>query len=121
MEKDMKPCPFCGEEDVLIWRPYGTAGTIGVRCEACMANTAARYTTEEAAIEAWNMRPFEEAQGKRIEELENIIAYYEYDASTIDGVLHIKDDTIAEIRDTLAELEQENRRLMSIIENSSDS
>jgi NMD protein affecting ribosome stability and mRNA decay len=53
---ELKPCPFCGGEDIR------TEPGINLNyCDKCSA---------EANIEHWNTRPIEDALNKRIAELE---------------------------------------------------
>lgn len=51
-EPKLKPCPFCGSEDLKAFIPY-------VRCLACFATGPERLTQAEA-IAAWNQRANEE-------------------------------------------------------------
>lgn len=61
---ELKPCPFCGCDDV--WpvqvedEPYG-AGEWYVSCPCCDTRGPLKYT-EENAIEAWNRRAEEEKE-----------------------------------------------------------
>ena len=55
----MKPCPFCGSDDLFKFeypfrRKPGVRGCY-VKCQNCGAETGTRETIEDA-ISAWNMR-----------------------------------------------------------------
>ena len=53
--KELKPCPFCGgEADMMIGGTIYKAGCIN---DDCPENDSWRYTSEKAAIRAWNTRP----------------------------------------------------------------
>lgn len=51
-EIKLKPCPFCGSDDVVLDETY-TSGY--VRCRVCGAEGGLRYSHDEAAA-AWNSR-----------------------------------------------------------------
>ena len=56
MDKQLKPCPFCGGEAKLYTDPWST-----VMCHKCKAMSAyflhkADYCSVDKAIEAWNRR-----------------------------------------------------------------
>lgn len=56
---ELKPCPFCGSDDVGCWTtsailPNGKHPHF-VRCDNCWATSNSCCSTEEA-IEAWNRR-----------------------------------------------------------------
>lgn len=48
---ELKPCPFCGDKDVVVTKPAMWQGW----CRNCTSIGAPRTTAEEA-IEAWNRR-----------------------------------------------------------------
>ena len=50
---DLKPCPFCGGEDVIITE-YD-AVVVFVQCDNCCA-TFPHFDSKEEAITAWNRR-----------------------------------------------------------------
>ena len=59
---DLKPCPFCGSEEVHTartildnWPPNIAIANIFVMCEGCGA-AGRSETTEEKAVESWNRR-----------------------------------------------------------------
>lgn len=65
---ELKPCPFCGSDYIVIGNPYPTQfytepsgmpqeekTLFWVRCNNCFAKTA-NYDKYETAIEAWNRR-----------------------------------------------------------------
>lgn len=57
MNKELKPCPFCGGEAELVelgikvWSP---------RCTQCECRLNQVYRSEQKAIEAWNRRVTDE-------------------------------------------------------------
>ncbi len=58
---ELKPCPFCGGEAMLISFGDFTGNYFDVSCKSigCYAfrwTDDARYTNKDAAIEAWNRR-----------------------------------------------------------------
>lgn len=54
---ELKPCPFCGSDDIRIGK-YGDSEfgyDYGVLCYSCQSHT--RYTeNKKEAVEAWNRR-----------------------------------------------------------------
>jgi Lar family restriction alleviation protein len=70
MNKELKPCPFCGgkaEAGYLYFRPY-------IVCRKCHAKIPC-YNTYPQAIEAWNTRkPID----KIVEQLEEIRGEHPY-------------------------------------------
>ena len=50
--EELKPCPFCGSDDVVV-EETDTSGY--VRCRGCGAEGGLRYSHDEAAA-AWNSR-----------------------------------------------------------------
>lgn len=51
-EIKLKPCPFCGSNDVTVEETYASGY---VRCRSCGAEGGFRYSHDEAAA-AWNRR-----------------------------------------------------------------
>lgn len=74
MSKELKPCPFCGEEAKIVDCSYyhEKKKSWCAMCgnPSCFAYTEA-HKTKSLAKERWNKRPIEEALQKRIEELED--------------------------------------------------
>lgn len=58
MTTTLKPCPFCGSDDLDTCTRDGRPA---IWCTACTA-TGAPGDTQEAAAEAWNRRPGEAAE-----------------------------------------------------------
>ena len=62
MEKELKPCPFCGNFATVYQTKYPNGGKPYVICclhtKDCYLDDAieADFETEEEAIEAWNRR-----------------------------------------------------------------
>ena len=54
MNEKLKPCPFCGNTDVLLFEGAGRGGARIVICD-CGASGALSYSKKEA-IDAWNRR-----------------------------------------------------------------
>lgn len=57
---ELKPCPFCGGNAVLIQRAFKTGfypsgGTYYVHCKSCLITTQPRRK-KEPVIETWNRR-----------------------------------------------------------------
>ena len=72
MSKELKQCPFCGEEaNIVDCSYYHEKKSWCAMCgnPSCFAYTEA-HKTKSLAKERWNKRPIEEALQKRIEELE---------------------------------------------------
>lgn len=53
--EDLKPCPFCGCEDVYV-STNDENSRYGVRCIGCYGKIDESYYDEKSAIDAWNMR-----------------------------------------------------------------
>lgn len=51
-ERDLKPCPFCGNDKPKLMHNWGDAV---IYCSQCDSSSGC-YDTEEEAIEAWNRR-----------------------------------------------------------------
>lgn len=69
---ELKACPFCGSNLVMISEAMGEAWA---RCVFCRANSALCSSKEEAT-RFWNARyPASDAKDQRIAELEEVIAH----------------------------------------------
>lgn len=51
MSDEIKPCPFCGDDQTFTFTEEGDMWQ--VYCEECEAHSG-WYATEGAAVEAWN-------------------------------------------------------------------
>lgn len=52
MKEKLKPCPFCGSENIVIGRGP-VCGSFCVTCNLCFARSAC-FFCEDEAIKAWN-------------------------------------------------------------------
>ena len=56
-EIKLKPCPFCGSENILVFGGYYNNYVDCIVCNNCKANFKTdKYMTEEQMSEAWNKR-----------------------------------------------------------------
>ena len=54
---ELKPCPFCGGEAVVIEHPLEPQiTTFGVECSWCGGKTEQNFVSKIGAIGAWNRR-----------------------------------------------------------------
>ncbi len=53
MPEKLKPCPFCGSENINL---RAAMGETWVFCHGCAASTNMK-SSEESAVTAWNQRP----------------------------------------------------------------
>lgn len=65
-EKELKPCPFCGERSAHLDKAYSYFCDTVIYCENCDIVFALDdvNTTEEQLTEAWNRR-FDKCQKRR--------------------------------------------------------
>lgn len=66
-EHELKPCPFCGSENI-----NDTTLTEVMVCPDC-ATSGPDCDTPKEAVKNWNARPLEDAQAARIKDLEGTI------------------------------------------------
>jgi Lar family restriction alleviation protein len=65
MFEKLKPCPFCGSENIRLYGGNFLGDHCGVVCEDCGAQSKTNILLvkgEEKAIEAWNRRVGEESR-----------------------------------------------------------
>lgn len=91
MNKELKPCPFCGGEKIsveyLYCRPY-------IICDKCHGRIPC-YNTYPQAVEAWNRRVSDYDVDKVVEQLEGLLKYIVFDANKWEPVATIaKNDAI---------------------------
>jgi Lar family restriction alleviation protein len=51
-QEDLKPCPFCGQNEPVLW---DVAGSAWVQCGGCSASTGIHNNRDEA-VDHWNGR-----------------------------------------------------------------
>lgn len=86
MSEELRPCPFCGSED-LVYLPI-------VWCKKCDAQVKIADNLEDT-IKLWNTRPIEDALRARIAELEEKLKRFEEFTSVFedwDWDEEVKDD-----------------------------
>ena len=60
MTEELKPCPFCGNDDVTVrWFPYNSAYYVQCNQLRCYSKGPDRLNKQEA-VEAWNRRVTDE-------------------------------------------------------------
>ena len=59
MATELKPCPFCGGEAMIIVLPHARKRFVKCKNQCCEQNT--NFNTREEAIEAWNRRANDES------------------------------------------------------------
>lgn len=67
MTKNLKRCPFCGEEARVEKLNLGKEGLFRVICPECLTATHLREE-EKNAVAEWNARPIEDALQKELDE-----------------------------------------------------
>lgn len=55
MENELKPCPFCGDPDVKLFRAHKENGARWVECITCLTEGPVGFTDRSASV-AWNRR-----------------------------------------------------------------
>lgn len=102
MENDLKPCPFCGQDQKISVSNRGEKHS--QKCECGGSWLGLGVNLKEESEEAWNTRPIEDALRARIAELEIDVASLEYldgeaeiGASEIVGQLKKASARIAEL------------------------
>ena len=55
MTKELKPCPFCGSEAVILPEGFVTSGQ-WIACSKCNIGQNTPYMKLQDAIDAWNRR-----------------------------------------------------------------
>lgn len=78
---EIKPCPFCGEDEIVCYQGNKAIGTPNalywykIVCMKCFCQTGERSENltdvKKLLAEDWNTRPIEDALNQRIKELEN--------------------------------------------------
>ena len=60
MTENLKPCPFCGSDNVYLRCDY--QGILYIECSACRANTYIYTPNEDKALllQKWNRRAYKE-------------------------------------------------------------
>jgi hypothetical protein len=70
MSERLKACPWCGSRAVLYGLRHGYKATCVERGHCLPGYGDEEFTSEDAAIKAWNHRPTESTLTARVEELE---------------------------------------------------
>ena len=73
MSKEIKPCPFCGSEDVEVFPNYGR---YFAACCDCGSEGPNKERKEEA-IRKWNQRPYDfdmPAIVKKVQQFEELVS-----------------------------------------------
>ncbi|MDE6148582.1 MAG: Lar family restriction alleviation protein [Ruminococcus sp.] len=55
MDNKLKPCPFCGCNNIKVDLPLDFTGLYYCICNGCRASTAI-FSSREQAMKAWNRR-----------------------------------------------------------------
>jgi Lar family restriction alleviation protein len=109
---DLKPCPFCGGNEVKLYIDDGL-GVFSyyyeIVCRHCGLSNKSIYANrdrvENAAIKHWNTRPIEDALRKEIAQLKK-------DKLELNAQCFHKDETILVLKNRITELEFDNRSLV---------
>lgn len=63
MNKELKPCPFCGgKAEIISEETYSGHNLFWVECIECDCRTSDYEDNEKEAIESWNRRVADERQ-----------------------------------------------------------
>ena len=56
-EEKLKPCPFCGGEEIsLLYRKWWAGWFVGCESEGCSFSPAAIAESKKDAVRIWNIR-----------------------------------------------------------------
>ncbi len=63
---NLKPCPFCGSDDITLWRNIPLQ-IVGGRCNNCGADSGGKSCgqTKQEAADAWNTRTPERTEANQ--------------------------------------------------------
>ena len=97
MSNELKPCPFCGETDILhTVRPlHGITNEHIYTCESCGANVS-DFKSIDDAVRSWNNRQIEDKLHAEIDRLERALSYV---ASVVIELEPLEQYTIDSIRE----------------------
>jgi Lar family restriction alleviation protein len=54
--KSLKPCPFCGNDDLYVREDVGYPTLYTINCKKCSASILQVDTSKKQIIDAWNTR-----------------------------------------------------------------
>ena len=84
MNKELRPCPFCGETPEIVYldtnknKKWFFVMCRGLAC-GVKVETSKRGSTREEAINLWNHRPIEDGLREQADELETYISKLVYE------------------------------------------
>lgn len=74
--EDLKPCPFCGGDPVMIGEYDGLYQVI---CPKCNGTVDDFDNVKDVSAEKWNTRPLEDAKDEEIKRLRDVLEDIRFD------------------------------------------
>lgn len=96
MSDELKPCPFCGGNDVIFMPSLIYPGRRAAHCRRC--RVTGPLTEYEEAADDWNTRPAEDTLRERIVELEAEVTKWRELAEGTAALWTEARDELAELR-----------------------